>query len=197
MAWNIEEFKANGLRGGGANPSQFRVYLSSWPGSDADSEQRFQFLCKASQLPPSIIGQIEVPYFGRRIKVMGDRQYANWNVSIYNDTDFGIRDAMERWHQNMNQHIENVTADVSTAPSSYKRDAIIQQLSKDQQVLKEYTFKGIFPIQLSPITMDWEAIDQIEMFDVDFSIDYWLPYNETGPAETSFFGDTQRSINIG
>jgi hypothetical protein len=193
---NIEEFKANGLIHGGARSSLFRVFIPEWPGSDSDSEQRFRFLCKATQLPPSVLGQVEVPYQSRRIKVMGDRQYANWTETIMNDEDFGVREAMERWHQNMNMHVENVTNNVTPEPITYKRDALVQQLSKDGSILKEYTFKGIFPTQIDSIPVDWEAIDQIELFDVEFSIDYWLPYADTGGAESSYFADTARNIGL-
>ena len=197
MSFNIEDFKARGLLNSGARPSLFQVILTDWPGSTPEATNRFSFLAKASQIPPSIIGQIDVPYFGRSIKVMGDRTYPNWNVTVYNDVDFLVRETMETWHQGINQHIENVTSgDVTPKQTSYKRDAIVQQLGKDGEVLKEYTIKGMFPIQIDAIALDWEAANQIELFDVDFSIDYWLPNAETGASEASSFPEGSRNIAI-
>jgi hypothetical protein len=197
LAFNIEDFKANGLINGGARPSAFQVFIPDWPGSDADSEQRLRFLCKMTQLPPSAIGSVQVPYMGRPIKLIGDRQYSNWSISVYNDADFNLREAFERWHQQMNQHVENHMVNVGPQPNTYKRDAIVEQLGRDNTVLKRYTFKGIFPNEISAIALDWEAYDQIEMFEVNFSIDYWLPFADVGADETSFFGDTQRTISVG
>jgi hypothetical protein len=194
MTFNIEGFKANGLKFGGARPSLFEVILTEWPGSTAGAEQQFRFLAKTSQLPPSLLGQVEVPYFSRKIRVMGDRQYANWTVSVMNDEDFEIRTALETWHQSMNMHIENVTNGVTSAPITYKRDGIIKQYGKDGFVLKQYTFKGLFPTQIDAIPLGWELTDQVEVFDVDFSIDYWLPYDDVGVGEAGFFSDQARSI---
>lgn len=195
---NIEEFKARGLINSGARPALFKVILTDWPGSTPDATQRFQFLAKGSQIPPSIIGQIESYYMGRAIKLFGDRQYPNWNVTIYNTTDFAIRDTMEAWHQNMNQHIENVTTGgVTPAQTSYKRDALIQQLGKDGAILKEYTVKGIYPVSVDAITLDFEMANQIELFDVDFSIDYWLPGADDGSSEGDSQPEGSRNISVG
>ena len=195
MAFDIEQFKARGPRFGGARPTTFEVIITGWPGSTSNAEQQLRFMCKATQIPPSVIGQVEVPYFGRRIKVIGDRQYANWNITIINDEDYVIRRALETWHQNMNMHIENaMTGDVTPEPISYKRDAVIRHYSRDGgTIIQNYTVKGMFPVQIDAMPLDWEAIDQITMFDVEFSLDYWLPVNDTGRDEVSSFPEGARN----
>lgn len=199
MAFNIEEFKAQGPVRGGARPTSFEVIIPDWPGSNVGSEQQLRFMVKATQIPASVLGQIEVPYMGRRIKVIGDRQYANWNVTVIGDEDYNLRQTFETWHQNLNQHIENnMTGGVSPAPTSYKRDAVIHHLSRDGvTTLKTYTLKGIFPVQIDSISLDWEAIDQITMFDVEFAMDYFLPHGDDGSAESAFFPEGNRNITVG
>lgn len=194
MAFNIEDWKANGLNLNGARPSLFEVIITDWPGSNSDSEQRFRMFAKASQIPPSILGQVEAYYFGRAVKFSGDRQYANWPVSIYNDQDWNVRATLEAWHQSINQHVENTMAGVTPDPSSYKRAAIVRQYSQDKSIIATYTVKGIFPVQIDAIMLDWEAGNQIEMFDVEFSIDYWLPYEDIGRSETANLPDGARNI---
>ena len=195
MAFNIEQFKARGPVFGGARPTTFEVIITDWPGSTSNAEQQLRFLCKATQIPPSVIGQVEVPYFGRRIKVIGDRQYANWNVTIINDEDYAIRRALETWHQDMNMHIENAMIDVSPAPITYKRDAVIRHYSRDGgTIIQVYTIKGMFPVQIDAMPLDWEAIDQITMFDVEFSLDYWLPYDDSGRIESERFPEGARNV---
>lgn len=197
MTFNIEQFKALGPQHGGARPSLFEVIIPAWPGSDTTSEQEFRFHAKASQVPPSVIGQVEVPYFGRRIKLAGDRQYANWNCTIIHDEDVGIRTAMEQWHQNINMHVENVmTGGVFPEPVTYKRDGLVRHYSKSGDLIKTYSFKGMFPTQIDAMPLDWEAIDQIMMFDVEFSIDYFLPYEDVGLSEGDFVNEIARTINI-
>ena len=197
MSFNIEQFKSRGLQFGGARPSTFEVIIPEWPGSTVAAEQEFRFHVKASQVPPSVVGQVEVPYFGRRIKLLGDRQYANWNCTVLHDEDYSIRETMEQWHQNMNRHIENVMGGgVTPSPTSYKRDAVVRHYSKDGSIIKTYSFKGIFPTQVDAMPLDWEAIDQIMMFDVEFSIDYWLPFEDAGLTESEFQAEGSRTIDI-
>lgn len=194
MPFNIENFKAQGPVFGGARPSLFEIIISDWPGSNANAEQQLRIMAKASQIPPSVIGQVEIPYFGRRIKVMGDRQYANWNVTIINDEDYNLRETFELWHQQMNRHIENVTEVVDSRPSTYKRDGVVRHFGKDGQLIKTYTVKGIFPTQIDAMSLDWEMIDQITMFDVEFSVDYFLPNDDTGQDSSDFVPEGVRNI---
>jgi len=183
MSFNIEEFKANGLKQGGARPSLFEVIIPEWPGSDAPAQTEFRFKCRAANIPPSQLGAVDVPYFGRRIKLAGDRVYADWSITLNHDEDWAVRDAIESWHSNINQHIENtMTGGVTPDPTTYKRDAFITHFSKSGEIIAEYTFKGIFPLTVTQMGVDWDATNQYMTFDVDFSIDYWLPLVDDGSA---------------
>ena len=42
-----------------------------------------------------------------------------------------------------------------------------------RDILKEYKFIGMFPIDISPIEMDWGANDSIEEFTVTFAYQWW------------------------
>ena len=175
MAFNIENFKAEGLASGGARPSLFKVSLPDWPGSASGQGRKLEFVAKATQVPPSILGQVEIPYFGRRIKLIGDRVYTNWNITVMNDEDFNIRSSLENWHQSLNDHQTNImNGQVTNDPTTYKVDADVIHYGKRGEVLKTYRFIGIFPVSIDAIPLDWEAIDQVEQFDVEFAIDYWI-----------------------
>ena len=99
---SIEHFKGV-LKGGGVRPTMFHVEMSfpeavvTGSGLSADGDRRFGFLCEASQLPPSTIGEIPIPFRGRKLKVSGDRTFADWQTTIINDTDFRLRKGMEKW----------------------------------------------------------------------------------------------------
>ena len=54
-------------------------------------------MCKGAQLPASVMTAIDVPFRGRQLRVAGDRTFEPWTVTIINDTDFAVRDSMERW----------------------------------------------------------------------------------------------------
>ena len=106
---------------------------------------------------------------GRQVKVAGTRPaFPDWTLTIMNDEDFAIRNDLEKWMNLINGHIDNQQP---VALRDYKTDGYIDQLSKDGSVIRRYTFKGIFPTDLSAVALNW-ATDEIQTFDVTFSIDW-------------------------
>jgi hypothetical protein len=77
----INDFRAQ-LSGGGARPSQFRVTLNI-PG-ESQANNAAKFLVRSAVLPASNITPIEVPFRGRFAKIAGERQFANWTVTVLN-----------------------------------------------------------------------------------------------------------------
>lgn len=186
--FNVSRFRANGPVYGLARPTLFSVTLT-FPNIVSNSEaiSRAPFLIKAGQLPASIIEPLEVGYFGRKIKLQGDRIFQDWTVSVMNDEDFGLRNAFEEWHNGINTIISNrldsrVANIVPSFGNSYKVDALITQFSKEgpgdidgEGAIKTYKFNGLFPTSVDAITVDWDATNQYEMFDVTFAYDWWEP----------------------
>ena len=166
MAFSINEFKSQ-LVGGGARGALFQVQITNPILGAADF--KVPFMVKAATLPESTTGQIQVPYFGRMVKYAGDRVFQPWNVTIINDEDFAVRNAMEAWSNSINTHITNFR----TAPANYKAQAQVTQYGKDGSVLREYTFEGLFPTQISTIELGWASQDTIEEFQVSFEYDLW------------------------
>jgi hypothetical protein len=70
MAFNVNEIRSQ-LTLGGARGSLFQVTFNNPANSVADI--KVPFMVRASQIPESTLGTIEVPYFGRKVKLAGDR----------------------------------------------------------------------------------------------------------------------------
>lgn len=170
MAFNINEMRAE-LTFGGARPTLFNVQITNPFNGNGDI--KVPFLVQAATLPPSTLGAIDVPYFGRKIKVAGDRTFPTWTVTVLNDEDFLIRNAMEEWSQAMNSHLGNVRDLAAGTPAGYKSQAYVRQFSKTGVVLREYKFNGLFPTSIQEIEVNWGSNDQIESFDVTFQYDWW------------------------
>jgi hypothetical protein len=51
-------------------------------------------MIKSAQLPESTIGVVPVFYFGRELKYAGNRTFPDWTVTVINDEDFSIREAI-------------------------------------------------------------------------------------------------------
>lgn len=186
--FNVSNFRANGPVFGLARPTQFAVTLT-FPSivENAEAISRAPFLIKAAQLPASIVETVDVGYFGRKIKLNGDRIFQDWTVTVMNDEDFGLRNAFEQWHNGINTIIgnrldENVASIVPNLGNSYKVDGIVTQFSKTgpgeidgEGAVKTYKFNGMFPVAVDAIQLDWDATNQYEQFDVTFAYDWWEP----------------------
>ena len=165
---NIDDFKAK-LKGGGARANLFKATIN-FPAYAQGDVEITSFMCKAAQLPASIMGIIEIPFRGRQLKIAGDRTFETWSPTIINDTDFKVRNAMERWMNGINAHSANTGL---VAPADYSADLIVEQLDRDEAVLKRYNFRGCFPTSISAIDLAYEANDAIEEFTVEFQVQYW------------------------
>lgn len=168
MAFNINDIRSQLVRGG-ARPSLFQVTITNPVTAIADL--KVPFLTVRAQIPATTLGTIQVPYFGRKIKVAGDRNFAPWTVTVINDEDFLIRNAMETWNNSINLYEQNITALGSSAPALYKSQATVTHFGKDGEILRVYQFNGLYPSEVSPITLDWNIQDQLEEFDVTFEYD--------------------------
>ena len=172
---NITEFRSR-LSGGGARANLFEVEIAFPEELTIDLNlvtDKVPFLVKAAEIPASNLGNIPVPYRGRVLPVAGDRTFDPWTVTVINDTDFQIRDAMEKWSNSIN---DLQTAQGTIDPAVYQRSALVKQLSREgsnpgdpEKVLRTYNFEGIYPNTVSSIPLDFGATDQIQEFQVTFN----------------------------
>lgn len=168
MVLGVDDFKAK-LRGGGARPNLFKATIN-FPGYAGGDVELTSFMCEAAQLPASTTGLIEVPFRGRRLKLSGDRTFEPWTVTIINDTNMVIRDAMERWMNGINSHSTNTGI---SDPLLYEADLKVEQIDKAGDTIKVYNFRGCFPTSVSAIDLSYGAENEIERFTVEFQIQYW------------------------
>ena len=149
-------------------------------------------MARAGQMPGSSVNPIPVMYFGRELKFSGNRTFPEWTVTIINDEDFSLRNSFEKWMTGLNSHVTNVRSPAFPTPESYTQDIDIYQYSKfggggageDRDSIKRYKLTGAFPIDVSPIELDWGANDQIEEFTVTFAYQWWES-NTTEPGFTT------------
>ena len=81
-----------------------------------------------------------LPFRGRNIYVAGDREFETWDTTILNDTDFLIRNAIERWSNGINNMSDN---EGLTNPTDYQVDAFVDHLDRNGNTIKSYTFRGM------------------------------------------------------
>ena len=129
---SIVDFKSK-MIGGGARSNLFEVTIE-YPDllglpTDSDGPKATgEFLIKAAEIPASNLGNIPVPFRGRVLPIAGDRTFDPWTVTIINDTNFKIRDAMEKWSNFIN---DLQTSQGIINPEEYQTAAFVKQLSRE------------------------------------------------------------------
>ena len=169
----IDDFKAY-LIGGGARANQFRVTITPPPGIAIGLDvRRASFLVTASRLPESTLGEVAVPFRGRNIYVAGDRPAPEtWTTTFFNDTDFMVRNAMERWHNGINNFADNTGV---TNAADFQTDLFVEQLDRDDTILKTYIFRNAFPLTIAAIDLTNEETTTIETFEVTWRYQHYEP----------------------
>tara|TARA_X000000950_G_scaffold263741_1_gene336253 strand:+ start:1693 stop:2220 length:528 start_codon:yes stop_codon:yes gene_type:complete len=164
----IDDFKSK-LTGGGARSTLYKATINypSFVGGDVELTS---FLIKASSgLPASNLEELPVPFRGRILKMAGNRTFDDWTTTIINDTDFRIRNDLEKWSNAINEHSANTGL---TNTNDYFADMVIEQLDRDGSVLKKYDFRGCWPKTIAAIAVGYES-EAIEEFECTWAVQYW------------------------
>jgi len=184
--FNVERFKS-ALTNGGARPNQFAVQLSfpTYVASQSLAVARAPFLVSVAELPGQTVNPAIVQYRGREVKFVGDRVYAPWTITVLNDAEMSIRTAMEQWMGGMEDYAGKFGR---LQPSEYQRDAQVFQLDRNGNALKSYNIINAFPVDLSPVALDFGANDQISSFTVTFQYQHFTTSNNPAGSIVNFGG---------
>jgi hypothetical protein len=164
---NIDDFKAN-LIGGGARGNQFRVTITPPAGISIGLDvRRTSFLVKSASLPSRAITEIPLKFRGRTIYMAGDATEPEaWTTTFVNDTDFMIKNAIERWSNGINDFALNTGV---ISPADYQTDLTVDQLDRDDTVLKTYILKNCWPTTSgAAIELSMDTENELENFEVSW-----------------------------
>ena len=189
---NIAEFKSQFQ--GGVRPNQFRVFMSKGP--NGIGTKNFSFLGKAASIPASTIGNVDVPYRGRQLKVPGDRTFEDWTLTVFNDGEWSARSYFEKWMQVLQGHRTPVR---SVSATDVYGNAVVQQLSRTGNAIATYTMEDIYPTNVAAIDLGFDTNDSVEEFQVTFAVNNWYSSSNPEPAGSGsgLDIDFQVSGNIG
>lgn len=166
---SINDFISN-FKGGGSRADKFRAIIT-YPALVTNPDVQDYIVVHTAMLPGSTVSPTIVFFQGRQIPLLGDRQLEPFNMTVLNDTSFSHRKAFEQWLNGINSHQGNVQA------SSNYQDLLgtiqVDQLDRDDSVLKSYVFHNAFPDSLSQIDLDYSQQDQVEIYSVGFAYSHW------------------------
>ena len=159
---------------GGARSSLFAVELTppTTLGQSGNADL-YQYMCKGVQLPADTIGVITVNYFGRAVRLPGNRSYEDMSTTIINDEGYPVRNMIELWMNKINDHKGNVRDSSFYNKSQYQGEMKVKSYKKDGDVDKTYKLSNCFPTSVDAIEMAWEPNEAVMEFTVNWAYDYW------------------------
>ena len=169
MSLNINNFK-NQLTKGGVRPFLFRVQGNIGPTTLAEP---VGYLCKAASLPASSMTSIPVPYRGRTLKLPGTREYAEWSLTFLSDGDFKLRNAFEKWMEDLNKTVANVSQTEHDFNAKHFPDWKIDHLDRKGKPIKSYKFFHCWPSEVAAIEVSVEDTDALAEFTVTMQYSYF------------------------
>ena len=171
---SVHSFLAN-FRGGGARPNRYNVILTFPPQvpQGLAAATKAGFTCKATAIPASSMGVVDVAYMGRQVKLPGDKVWADWNVTVYVDQDYITRGVFESWHNLINGFDTNVASAGMQDPINCFARAKVQMLDRYDRVVRTYDVEGLWPSEVGEVTLGYDQNDQIMEQQVTFAINGW------------------------
>jgi hypothetical protein len=166
--FNINTFRQK--LNGGSKANLFRIQIEPETLIDGVDLSNLSILCKSGAIPAFTLGIIEVPFRGRRIKIPGDRTYADWTATFVNDDSQNIRKSFDNWMKNIiDVNGENALRD---GTDSYRCKITVNQLRPDGTVSRVYELYDAFPTDVSAIDLSYDTTDAVQEFTVTFQYHY-------------------------
>jgi hypothetical protein len=172
----INELKTKLNKGSRANlfevslafPSQV---LTTVGANTTDASVQWGLLCKSAAIPGMTIGTIEVPFrAGRKIKVPGDRTFADWSVTIINDENHKLRRLFTEWINFISTgDYESATKSTNT---DYYQDILVTHLKADGTASRFYELNGAYPTDIGALDLSYDSTDTLSEFTVNFQYHY-------------------------
>jgi hypothetical protein len=128
-----------------------------------------EMLCKTASLPAATVGVVEVPYQNRKMKVPGDRTFADWTATIMNDQAYVVRSLLLQWQRKMVGFLDFKSID--TVGGSHRSIQIQPMKRNGKDTDHSVTVYG-WPSEIGAIDLSWETADTIQEYTVTFAISW-------------------------
>lgn len=154
---------------GGAVSSAINSAAAAIGGGGNPSAQ-VSFLCKATKLPTATQAINRAMYMGREFKYPGDKTFADWSITCYNDGTYSLRKAFEGWLNLINTNRTNVGAN---SLNQFMTDWTVSPLTREGNPITTYKMVGCWPSAFGDVTLDMNADTNPSTFDVTIAYQYY------------------------
>jgi hypothetical protein len=129
---------------------------------------------KTASLPAATVGVVEVPYQNRKMKIPGDRTFADWTATIINDEAYVVRKGLLDWQKNIVGFLDFKT---SESVGKAHRSISIQPMKRGGgDTTHSVTVYG-WPSEVGAIDLSWETADTIQEYTVTFAVSWDSGYD--------------------
>lgn len=159
----ISDFQSALQRHGGVQRQhRWRVILNLPPTvASADLIKDMSLTAITTQLPPSTLGEILIPYAGREIPLPGDRKFEPFPITFIGVEDDAIHEACEVWSELFNGTESNTQ---TGALEDLMVDVELQLLREDDSVIRSYFLEGSWPQEVGSLELDKQSQDSFSQF---------------------------------
>ena len=159
MTFNVENFNEQYSRDY-ARSNLFEVNIA-----EIDSKM----WVKGASLPETTVGMVEVPYQNRKLKIPGDRTFADWTATILQDEGYVLRTALLNWQAAISGFSSfSSTAGVSTS----HKQILIQPWNRNGTKSGHKANVYGWPSSVGSVELSWESADAIQEYTVTFTISW-------------------------
>jgi hypothetical protein len=160
---------------GGTRSNRFLV--SGYVGVAQQQQQSIHpFHIRATFIPPITNITLTMNAFGRKLNIPGDREYAPWQITVYDDFGGNAQSSTSAaqnlwylfsgWHDDINQHTVNESKLTYPNDLKYKQDWKVQQLNLKGDVIKTFIMEGCWPKTVSDIDFNMTRRNFLNTFSV-------------------------------
>ena len=164
MAESLDKFISNFKSP--AKTNLYKIVIKAEDGAPSGWEA-LDIRAKGTQLPSADINVMEIPYKGRKVKIPGERTFAEWTVTIMETADMNVRRKFEQWVSVMDSEdqIKRNTAALSTIK--------VTLLKPDNATPSiEYTLYGAFPSSIASVDLSFDEQTAPLEYSVTFQYTY-------------------------
>ena len=159
MGFSVNDFN-NQYTGDYARPNLFEVNIA---GIDS------KMFVKAASLPATTVGLVEVPYQNRKLKVPGDRTFADWTATVIQDEEYKMRNQLLEWQKQILGFSEFKT---TIGPGDAHSQITIQPYDRDGEKAGHVANVYGWPSEIGSVDLSWESADAIQEYTVTFSVSW-------------------------
>jgi hypothetical protein len=177
----------------GVRPNRFLV-IGGFPTNVTQiAPEDLRIYVKAADLPGATIGTINVAWQGRVVKFAGERVYADWAINVYesNAKAKDLRIAFEEWMELLDgRDTHAINYNLAQDWTVYYSDLTpngtnsITPTQDPASFTKAIRLKNCFPVDLGPVTLNYDMADSFSEFTVQIAYDFWEPVDAVqGPPQ--------------